>query len=232
MKLYHGTNVEFGDVDLERCPPNRDFGQGFYLTKNHKHAHDRAQDKVDADGGVVTVMEFDFDIKEAMKANPDLKVKRFADVCEEWALFVMFNRLRKENVPAHEYDIVEGPVANDKMFAQFRLYMNNRIRMNKFIKSLTHREPTHQLAFCSERAIDLLLEHNEPPRYKLECLAGELSAALIKDNNITTIEAMKMVYHSDVFAQIADYTTLLYRKAGQELYGMLRVEMQPLVRNF
>jgi hypothetical protein len=41
---------------------------------------------------------------------------------------------------------------------------------------------------------------------------------------------MKMVYHSDVFAQIADYTTSLYRKAWERLYDMLRREMQPILQ--
>ena len=119
MKLYHGTNVEFGFIDLAKCPFNRDFGRGFYLTNIQRHAHDRAQDKVDADGGVLTIMEYDFDFENIMLANPALRIKRFENVSEEWARFIMYNRLRKEGDPAHDYDIVEGPVANDKMFRQY-----------------------------------------------------------------------------------------------------------------
>ncbi|GHT44100.1 hypothetical protein AGMMS49965_19160 [Bacteroidia bacterium] len=48
MKLYHGTNLKFlKGVDLDKCPPDRDFGQGFYLTNIHKHAEERAQAKFD-----------------------------------------------------------------------------------------------------------------------------------------------------------------------------------------
>lgn len=32
MKLYHGTNVDFSEIDLSKCKPYKDFGQGFYLT--------------------------------------------------------------------------------------------------------------------------------------------------------------------------------------------------------
>ena len=32
MKLYHGTNCDFQQIDLKKCKPNKDFGQGFYLT--------------------------------------------------------------------------------------------------------------------------------------------------------------------------------------------------------
>ena len=31
MRLYHGSNTAFRDVDLSLCRPNKDFGQGFYL---------------------------------------------------------------------------------------------------------------------------------------------------------------------------------------------------------
>ena len=31
MKLYHGTNIVFDKIDLQKSKPNKDFGQGFYL---------------------------------------------------------------------------------------------------------------------------------------------------------------------------------------------------------
>ncbi len=32
MILYHGSNIEIENVDLSKCRPYKDFGQGFYLT--------------------------------------------------------------------------------------------------------------------------------------------------------------------------------------------------------
>ena len=32
MILYHGTNTDFTAVDLKKSKPNKDFGQGFYLS--------------------------------------------------------------------------------------------------------------------------------------------------------------------------------------------------------
>ena len=32
MKLYHGTNIDFFEIDFKKCKPNKDFGCGFYLT--------------------------------------------------------------------------------------------------------------------------------------------------------------------------------------------------------
>ena len=31
MRLYHGTNKEFLEIDLLKSKPNKDFGRGFYL---------------------------------------------------------------------------------------------------------------------------------------------------------------------------------------------------------
>lgn len=33
MKLYHGSNTAITRIDLTRCKPYKDFGQGFYLTE-------------------------------------------------------------------------------------------------------------------------------------------------------------------------------------------------------
>ena len=38
ITLYHGSNMEIDTIDLNRCRPNKDFGQGFYLTDIRKQA--------------------------------------------------------------------------------------------------------------------------------------------------------------------------------------------------
>ena len=35
MILYHGTNADFGEIDLRKSKPNKDFGQGFYLSREY-----------------------------------------------------------------------------------------------------------------------------------------------------------------------------------------------------
>jgi hypothetical protein len=32
MKVYHGTNICFERIDLNKCSPDNDFGKGFYVT--------------------------------------------------------------------------------------------------------------------------------------------------------------------------------------------------------
>jgi len=33
MILYHGSNIKVTEIDLMKCRPYKDFGQGFYLTE-------------------------------------------------------------------------------------------------------------------------------------------------------------------------------------------------------
>lgn len=45
MILYHGTNVVFDEIDLTKSKPNKDFGQGFYLSREYTQAMDMAKTK-------------------------------------------------------------------------------------------------------------------------------------------------------------------------------------------
>ena len=47
MILYHGTNQDFGDIDLAKSKPNKDFGQGFYLSREYTQAMDMAKTKME-----------------------------------------------------------------------------------------------------------------------------------------------------------------------------------------
>ena len=223
MKLYHGTNVEFEFIDIEYCPPHRDFGRGFYTTQIKIHAEQRAQDKVAKEGGTAIVKELEF--SETMFDDPALRVKRFAEADEEWALFVMHNRTLPEDAAGHDYDIVEGPVANDKMFKQFNLYKRNQLKLAKFVKSLKHSEPTHQIAFCSERALDILFDYNDDPRTKINDIVVALTIALMEEKGWSDDEAQKTVYNSLVFDKLENQSSGLYLSRWQKIYEMLKQEL-------
>ena len=47
MKLYHGTNRDFDQIDLLKSKPNKDFGRGFYLSADYQQALNMAQVKVE-----------------------------------------------------------------------------------------------------------------------------------------------------------------------------------------
>ena len=51
-----------------------------------------------------------------------LRVLRFGDYSEEWAKFILLNRNNSSRQPAHDYDIVIGPIANDRVGLQLWKY--------------------------------------------------------------------------------------------------------------
>jgi hypothetical protein len=97
--------------------------------------------------------------------------------------------------------------------------------LTKFVKSLKHREPTHQIAFCSERALDLLLDYNADPRSKIDNIVVELIIALMEEQNLSDDEAQNIIYNSSTFEKLETLSTGLYLKFWQELYEMLKKEL-------
>ena len=61
IKLYHGTNVEFDQLDPSLSREGLDFGKGSYLTPDIEQAWGMARRKNLVMGGRKLVMEFDFD---------------------------------------------------------------------------------------------------------------------------------------------------------------------------
>jgi len=57
----------------------------------------------------------EFDFSELFFRDKDLKVLRFDDYNDEWLDFVVLNRKNETEQQAHDFDIVEGPVADDKI---------------------------------------------------------------------------------------------------------------------
>lgn len=151
--LYHGSNMKIEKIDLSRSKPNKDFGSGFYLSDNFNQAMEMAKFKTELFDGISSVMEYDFDDERAKKEN--LKILTFSDYSKEWAEFVFKNRSQR-NVQ-NDYDIVIGPIANDKVGAQIRRFMENDIDFETFLNRIKYMKGmTLQYFFGTEKAISLL----------------------------------------------------------------------------
>lgn len=155
MILYHGTNIDFDEIDLSKSKPNKDFGQGFYLSADMRQAKELAEAKVELVGGEPIILKYSFD--EHLLNNGELKVMRFEDYTEQWANFILANRNNNTLKPVHNYDIVVGPIANDRVGRQLWRYRNKDIDMPTLIKNLKFmRGITFQYFFGTERAIKYL----------------------------------------------------------------------------
>lgn len=153
MKLYHGTNQEFDEIDLLKSKPNKDFGRGFYLSADYYQALNMANVKVEQLGfGSPVVLAY-----EVEEDWTELKVLRFEEYSEEWAKFILLNRNNATSHPVHEYDIVIGPIADDRVGVQLWRYENHSIDLPTLVRNLKYMKGiTIQYFFGTERAIKLL----------------------------------------------------------------------------
>ena len=154
MILYHGTNKDFDVIDLSKSKPNKDFGKGFYLSADYNQALAMANIKVEQlESGEPIVMAFEVNEQDIEQ----LRVLHFDEYSEEWAEFILLNRRNKSAEPAHNYDIVYGPIANDRVGVQLWKYESQAIDLPTLVRKLQNMKGvTFQYFFGTEQAIKLL----------------------------------------------------------------------------
>jgi len=153
MRLYHGTNVEFNEIDLSKSKVGKDFGCGFYLSADREQALELAKRKAEQSGeGEPKVYEYEFD--ETLLQGNELSVQNFGEYSREWAEFVLANRKNRVRDSVHSYDVVIGPIANDTVGFQIRRFTAGIIDMERFIQELQYMKGiSFQYFFGTERAI-------------------------------------------------------------------------------
>ena len=155
IKLYHGSTVEISAIDLSKSRPNKDFGKGFYLSANRQQALRMAEFKALTEGGTPTVNVYLFD-DGILKTN-ELKTLIFNGYTKEWAEFIFLNRNNPTKHQAHDYDIVYGPIANDRVGVQITKYETGIISLEQFLENLKYMGGvTYQYFFGTNKAISKL----------------------------------------------------------------------------
>ena len=151
MILYHGSFLEIAKPDLVHSRPNVDFGRGFYVTSLYEQAAKWCgKFKRRGKDGIISRYEYD----ESREA--ELKTLKFDSYSEEWLDFIISCRKGQ----AHQYDIVEGPMADDQIYNFISDYMDGVITREQFWVLAKFKYPTHQIAFCSEEALKCLEYRN------------------------------------------------------------------------
>jgi hypothetical protein len=223
MKVYHGSYTEIIEIDLSKSRDNRDFGKGFYVTNIRSQAEYWAVriGKLHNTEGVVT----EFTFYDNAFTQWEMKVLRFDGYTEAWLEFVVKNRDPRTSVPAHDYDIVEGPVANDNVADRITDYLENRVSKVDFLKELSYHKPTHQICLCTMKSLQMI-EPSERRYYTdIKHISRPIIEALMAEYGMVKSDASDTLYNSDVFTQLSDKTTELYLKKWEEIYEMLKIEI-------
>lgn len=160
IKLYHGTNVLFDTPDFTKCNPNKDFGRGFYLTPDlaaAKRMAERANERDGWSGGPRYVLTY---LLDEAKID-ELKVKQFQiPLDEDCARFVMANRTPRLKAKDHNrdnrYDLVIGPVADDKMVGLFKMFERGIWPIERIVEELRYKKLTVQYSFHTTKSLSAL----------------------------------------------------------------------------
>lgn len=142
MEIYHGSNICVDNPKILTNGHYKDFGYGFYCTNFEHQAQKWALTRKKAH--VVNIYSY--------TENKDLNICNFSKMTDEWLEFVVNCRRGKE----HNFDIVEGPMADDTIWDYIEDYVAGNITKEAFWVLVKFKYPTHQIVFCTEEAIKTL----------------------------------------------------------------------------
>jgi len=227
MKVYHGSSVAIDEIDLNFCDVGKDFGEGFYVTKYYEQAKNWAirKGKEKKTEGSVTEFEFDEDVCRVMK----LKILSFDNYGDDWLDFIVLNRKNLKDQQAHDYDIIEGPVADDRINRQIDEYIDGAISKEQFLNDLIYYS-SHQICFCTVQSLQALSLSKGRIDSAMYHIDSNVILALMEDYGMTELEAVDIYYTSKTYIKLTDETTELYKKQWTEIYGMLKIELNLKMR--
>jgi hypothetical protein len=140
--VYHGSLEIVRYPEIRKHRYNKDFYFGFYCTVYKEQAVRWAT----RFGGVGYLNEYSY------THDDSLRIKVFSEMTEEWLDFIVDCRLGK----THNYDIVEGPMADDTIFNYVQNFVDGKISREAFWSLAKFKHPTHQMSFHTENSLRTL----------------------------------------------------------------------------
>ena len=144
--IFHGSNMIVEKPQIIVSGYYKDFGYGFYCTNLEKQAKKWALTK--RGDSYVSVYYY--------QPNKNLKVLSFPVMTDEWLDFVVACRRGIK----HDYDIVEGPMADDQIWDYVEDFMEGNITREAFWVLAKFKYPTHQIVFCTQRSLESITFKN------------------------------------------------------------------------
>ena len=141
MTVYHGGYTPVKSPEIRIGRNTKDFGKGFYCTIIKEQAQRWAKRY---DTKIVSIYD--------VRLNSKLRIKEFREMTDEWLDFIA--KCRAGYI--HEYDIVEGPMADDTIWNFVNDFFAGNISRKVFWDYAEFKHPTHQISFHSLKALGCL----------------------------------------------------------------------------
>ena len=151
MICYHGSDTVVDMPKILEAKRPLDFGGGFYVTTSKKQAKNWAL-KVAYRNNTnhKCVNRYKLELE---KAKTDLTVICFERADEKWLDFICDNRSGKAT---GDYDIVIGPVADDRVYRVVVEYENGDIDRETALKNLKTEALCNQILLHTEKSLEYL----------------------------------------------------------------------------
>ena len=151
MRVYHGSLERVPTPEIRQATRTLDYGTGFYTTTSYQQAEDWVRKRMrDSAASKGYVNEYELDLEYLKQFHCAF----FDSPTDEWLDFVMHNRLDRNF--SHNYDVVYGPVANDRVYACFTLYEGGVMSKENLIAELKTYELVDQYLFHTEQTLKAL----------------------------------------------------------------------------
>ena len=141
MTVYHGGYQPVKKPEIRKGRNTKDFGYGFYCTIIKEQAQRWAKRY---ETKVISIYD--------VRMNNNLNIKEFTEMSEEWLDFIVACRSGQ----SHDYDIVEGPMADDTIYNYVQNFIDGKISRAAFWELVKFNHPTHQISFHTISALDTL----------------------------------------------------------------------------
>lgn len=156
MTVYHGSTEEIICPLVNVGRRNLDFGQGFYITDLKQQAISWATRPANQ-GQKKFLNVYELDIDGIYLS--DYHILHFDKYGREWLDFVVANR--KGEGLWKKHDLIEGGIANDRVFNTVELYAADLITAEEALQRLGYHKPNNQICITNQEIIERYLHYTE-----------------------------------------------------------------------
>jgi hypothetical protein len=141
MTIYHGEYCRTEKPEIVHGKYPKDFGDGFYCTELKEQA-------------IRWAMRYDSPVVNSYsyKTSASLNILHFSEMTEEWLDFIVACRKGSR----HDFDVVIGAMANDQIYNYIADFISEILTREQFWVLAKFKHPTHQICFCTPKALDCL----------------------------------------------------------------------------
>jgi hypothetical protein len=128
---------------------------------------------------------------------------------------------------SHDYDIVEGPVADDQVATRIFLYQEGKITKRTFLEELKFKKPTHQICFCTPESLQMLTLLKSTADADIVLISNHIVKALVSESDYSELQqVIDLWYCSSTYERLTDETTGLYKMPWKQIYRQLLKEIE------